>query len=169
MGSSVATLVSVGLTSEFGSRLLAGSEKKTLSSTDSVQDAAHRAAFIEGRAFQFNFGSHCSVQRAVNESRWEKLPAALIADMPVDDLYPITPPDFVRRLGLDGEWLSHDHHGRLRNLLNTRIAFQAQLESGLNSRICRTLELTAAMAIDIDVDLPAIAEQAREAHQICRN
>ena len=165
MGSSVATLVSVGLTSEFGSHLLAESEKKTLVFTDSVQDAAHRAAFIEGRAFQFNFRS--SLLGATGDERISLAETArrLIADMPVHDLYPITPPDFVRRLGLDGEWLSHDQHGRLRNLLDTRIAFQAQLETGLNSRIGRTLELTAAMAIDIDVDLAAIAERAQEAHQ----
>ncbi|HEX9342305.1 MAG TPA: DEAD/DEAH box helicase, partial [Actinomycetota bacterium] len=54
LGSSIATLVSVALTQMFGSDLLREPEKKTLVFTDSVQDAAHRAAFIEGRAFQFN-------------------------------------------------------------------------------------------------------------------
>lgn len=165
MGSSLATLVSVGLTSEFGSTLLAGTDKKTLVFTDSVQDAAHRASFIEGRAFQFNFRS-----TLLGATRGEQVSLAeaarrLAADIAVDDLYAITPPDFVRRLGLDGEWLSDDDDHYLFSLLNTRIAFQAQLEAGLNSRIGRTLELTGAMAIDIEVDLDAFSVKAREAHQ----
>ena len=161
MGSSLATLVSVGLTSEFGSTLLADSEKKTLVFTDSVQDAAHRASFIEGRAFQFNFRSKLLGATGGERTSLSETARRLLADTPVDDIYPITPPDFIRRLGLEGEWLAHDFDGHLRNVLNSRIAFQAQLEVGLNSRIGRTLELTGAMAVDIDVDLDTVrAEDA---------
>jgi hypothetical protein len=165
MGSSLATLVSVGLTSEFGSTLLADSEKKTLVFTDSVQDAAHRASFIEGRAFQFNFRSKLLGATGGKRASLSETARSLLADTSVDDIYPITPPDFVRRLGLDGEWLNHDFDGHLRSVLDRRIAFQAHLEAGLNSRIGRTLELTGAVAIDIDVDLGAFAAKAREAHQ----
>jgi ATP-dependent helicase YprA (DUF1998 family) len=165
MGSSLATLVSVGLTSQFGSTLLADSEKKTLVFTDSVQDAAHRASFIEGRAFQFNFRSQLLGATRGEPASLSETAHRLLAETPVDDIYPITPPDFVRRLGLDGEWLSHDFDGHLRSVLDRRIAFQANLEAGLNSRIGRTLELTGAMAIDIDVNLDAFSTKAREAHQ----
>src|SRR5699024_8871128 len=55
LGSAVATLASVTLNGTFGSRLIPDDEKKTLVCTDSVQDAAYRAAFIEGRAIAFNF------------------------------------------------------------------------------------------------------------------
>lgn len=166
MGSSLATLVSVGLTSEFGSTLLAESEKKTLVFTDSVQDAAHRASFIEGRAFQFNFRS--KLLGATGEERTSLSDAArrLLADTATDNIYPITPPDFIRRLGLDGEWLAHDFDGHLQGVLSSRIAFQAQLEVSLNSRIGRTLELTGALAVDVDVDLDLVAQRTREAHQI---
>ncbi|OBF21617.1 helicase [Mycobacterium kubicae] len=166
MGSSLATLVSVGLTSEFGSTLLADSEKKTLVFTDSVQDAAHRASFIEGRAFQFNFRSKLLGATAGKRTSLSETARRLWADTPVDDIYRITPPDFIRRLGLEGEWLAHDFDGHLQSVLNSRIAFQAQLEVGLNSRIGRTLELTGALAIDIDVDLDTVAQRTREAHQI---
>ena len=166
MGSSLATLVSVGLTSEFGSTLLADSEKKTLVFTDSVQDAAHRASFIEGRAFQFNFRSKLLGATGGERTSLAETGRRLLADTPVDDVYPITPPDFIRRLGLDGEWLAHDFDGHLRNVLNSRIAFQAQLEVGLNARIGRTLELTAALAVDVEVDLDTVAQRVREAHQI---
>ncbi|WIM87435.1 DEAD/DEAH box helicase [Candidatus Mycobacterium wuenschmannii] len=166
MGSSLATLVSVGLTSEFGSTLLADSEKKTLVFTDSVQDAAHRASFIEGRAFQFNFRSKMLGATSGERTTLSETARRLLANTPVNDIYPITPPDFTRRMGLDGEWLADDANGHLRSILSSRIAFQAQLEVGLNSRIGRTLELTGAVVVDIDVDLDAVAQSAQEAHQI---
>lgn len=164
MGSSVATLLSVGLTQLFGSDLLPDPEKKTLVFTDSVQDAAHQAAFIEGRAFQFNFRS--ALLDAVGDGPATLVQTAtrLTAGLSVDELYAVTPPDFVHRKGLTGAWLAHDPRGRLRSLLGTRIAFQAHLELGLNSRLGRTLELTGALAADPDVDLPALAELAREVH-----
>ncbi|MGZ9883993.1 DEAD/DEAH box helicase [Rhodococcus ruber] len=165
LGSSVATLLSVGLTSEFGSPLLAEDEKKTLVFTDSVQDAAHRAAFIEGRAFQFNFRS--ALLAAVRGKRTTLQTAAerLSSDTPVAQLYSITPPDFVRRTGAEGAWLEHDVDGWLRDLLDVRIAFQAHLEAGLNARTGRTLELTGAVAVDIDIDLDQFASIARDIHQ----
>ncbi|MEP6462630.1 MAG: DEAD/DEAH box helicase [Frankiaceae bacterium] len=164
LGSSVATLLSVGLTQLFGSDLLPDGEKKTLVFTDSVQDAAHRAAFIEGRAFQFNFRSALlnavgSAQRTLADTA-----AALTAELPVEDLYAVTPPDFVRRKALTGAWLSGAPRGRMRKLLATRIAFQAHLELGLNSRLGRTLELTGALAVDVDADLGGYARLAREIH-----
>ncbi|MFB7859033.1 DEAD/DEAH box helicase [Rhodococcus qingshengii] len=165
MGSSVATLLSVGLTSEFGSTLLADSEKKTLVFTDSVQDAAHRAAFIEGRAFQFNFRSALLGATYGERTTLKETSDRLVADIPVDQLYSITPPDFVRRTGVDGAWLENDPRSRMRELLGVRIAFQAQLEAGLNARVGRTLELTGAMAVDVDVDLPLFSRRAHDIHQ----
>ncbi|WP_232715217.1 DEAD/DEAH box helicase [Gordonia metallireducens] len=163
MGSSVATLLSVGLTAEFGSEVLPEDEKKTLVFTDSVQDAAHRAAFIEGRAFAFNFRS--ALHRVAGErTTLAKAGEALSATASTSDLYSITPPDFTRRATTDPDWLDHDD-GTLRALLATRLAFQAGLEVGLNSRTGRTLELTSALAIDIDLDLDVLAHHAREIHQ----
>lgn len=164
MGSSVATLLSVGLTGQFGSNFLADAEKKTLVFTDSVQDAAHRAAFIEGRAFSFNFRSALLGAVGVTRISLQEAVLRLTANLPSDDKYAVAPPDFVRRLGLDGEWLAHDVKGRFAKLLSTRIAFQSQLEVGLNSRIGRTLELTGAMAVDIDVDLEVFSARAHDIH-----
>ena len=104
LGSSVATEMSVCLTSLFGSTALPSTEKKTLVFTDSVQDAAHRAAFIEGRAFTFNFRS--AVLRAIGDTPANLTEiAARLSDLGDDDLYAITPPDFVRRLALTGGYL----------------------------------------------------------------
>ncbi|VDG75448.1 ATP-dependent RNA helicase [Actinobaculum suis] len=55
IGSSIATLLSVALSNLFGLPELDASEKKTLVFTDSVQDAAHRAAFVQDRSHVFTF------------------------------------------------------------------------------------------------------------------
>ena len=53
LGSSVATLLSVALSNLFGMDDLDSAEKKTLVFADSVQDAAHRAGFVQSRARAF--------------------------------------------------------------------------------------------------------------------
>ena len=58
LGSAIATLLSVGLSTVFGSDDLDKGEKKALVFTDSVQDAAHRAGFVQSR-------SHSLTLRAV--------------------------------------------------------------------------------------------------------
>lgn len=162
IGSSVATEMSVALTGLFGSDLLPAPEKKTLVFTDSVQDAAHRAAFIEGRAFAFNFRS--ALLRAVRGGPLSLIDAAAaLAALPDEDIYAIVPPDFVRRLGLDGTFLDGMPRSG-RQLLARRLAFQVQLEAGLRSRLGRTLELTGAATVDMDIDLVAAAELATETH-----
>ncbi|MDV6012304.1 DEAD/DEAH box helicase [Haloechinothrix sp. LS1_15] len=164
LGSSVATLISVALTQLFGSSLVPDDEKKTLVFTDSVQDAAHRAAFIEGRAFQFNFRS--AMLRAL-DGRQRTLTEVCrgLAGNTAGDLYAITPSDFPRRLGFTGEWLDQDRGRKRRNLLGERLAFQAQLEVGLHARVGRTLELTGALAVDYAVDLEHHAALVRAEHE----
>ena len=58
LGSAIATLLSVSLVTLFGSATLDRAEKKALVFTDSVQDAAHRAGFVQAR-------SHTLTLRAV--------------------------------------------------------------------------------------------------------
>lgn len=53
LGSSVATLLSVALSNLFGMDDLDSGEKKTLVFADSVQDAAHRAGYVQSRARAF--------------------------------------------------------------------------------------------------------------------
>lgn len=163
LGAAVATLASVALTQAFGSTLIPEREKKTLVFTDSVQDAAHRAAFIEGRAFAFNFRSALIGALAGEPTALDVLSDRL-AVLDASDLYAVTPPDFTRRLGLEGEWLKGRQARRTRALLATRLAFQAQIEVGLRSRLGRTLELTGTVAVDIDTDLDSAAGLARETH-----
>ncbi|MGO8961272.1 MAG: DEAD/DEAH box helicase [Streptosporangiaceae bacterium] len=165
LGSRTATLVSVSLTQLFGSAQVRPVEQKTLVFTDSVQDAAHRAAFIEGRAFQFNVRS--LLQRAVPGGGTTLADAAqrLTTEVASTDaeLYAVTPPDFTRRLGLEGEWLARARRP-LRQRLAARLAFQADLEFGLRSRLGRTLELTGTLTAEVAADLARATEHAREIH-----
>ena len=163
IGTAVATLVSVSLTQLFGLPSVPDGEKKTLVFTDSVQDAAHRAAFVEGRAFQFNF--RAAVLRAVGEEP-TTLPEVVdrLTQSPDEDLYVIAPPDFVNRLGYTGEYLSHRRRQRLA-LLSTRLGFQTHLEVGLRSRVGRTLELTGAMGVHVAYDEGAAVDLAKAVHQ----
>ena len=53
LGSAMATMLSVIVTTLFGDAQLDRAEKKALIFTDSVQDAAHRAGFVQSRAHVF--------------------------------------------------------------------------------------------------------------------
>jgi ATP-dependent helicase YprA (DUF1998 family) len=163
LGSRSATLVSVSLTQMFGSAMISQPEQRNLVFTDSVQDAAHRAAFVEGRAFQFNLRS--LLARAVPDGGATLADAATALSRGADDaeLYAITPPDFSRRLGLVGDWLPGAGRA-LRQRLARRLEFQAHLEFGLRSRLGRTLELTGTLTAEVMADLPGAAARAREIH-----
>ena len=50
LGSRIATLLSVTLSTMFGDQFVDAGEKKALVFTDSVQDAAHRAGFVQARS-----------------------------------------------------------------------------------------------------------------------
>ena len=76
LGSAIATLLSVSLSTLFGDRHLDPREKRALVFTDSVQDAAHRAGFVDHRSHAM------SLRAALREALTE--PTAL--DVWVDEV-----------------------------------------------------------------------------------
>jgi hypothetical protein len=99
LGSAIATLLSVTLSTLFGDETLDPREKKALVFTDSVQDAAHRAGFVESR-------SHTLTLRALLRHAVGDHPVSLdaLVDRAIaaagDDQfmrYRIIPPDLVER------------------------------------------------------------------------
>ena len=99
LGSAIATLLSVTLSTLFGDEALDPREKKALVFTDSVQDAAHRAGFVESR-------SHTLTLRALLRHAVGDHPVSLdaLVDQAIaaagDDRfrrYRIIPPDLVER------------------------------------------------------------------------
>ncbi|GGK40666.1 helicase [Pilimelia terevasa] len=159
LGSAVATLLSVSLSTLFGSPTLDAREKKALVFTDSVQDAAHRAGFVQARSHTFTLRS--ALREAVVDG-------ALTLDALVDEVmrqakdpferYRILAPDCADRESFAEFWRAktlRSVRASVRSRVRRRLALDAALEFGLNSRIGRTLELTGSVAVEVEAGLPA--------------
>ena len=147
LGSAIATQLSVALSTLFGSTNLDPAEKKTLVFTDSVQDAAHRAGFVQARSHSLTVRS--VLREAVgSEARSLDTLAERVIQRAGDDAslrYRILPPDLADKREFREFWeaktlarVPRTVKGRVRR----RLAFDAALEFGLQSRLGRTLELT---------------------------
>ncbi|MFC0432562.1 DEAD/DEAH box helicase [Kutzneria buriramensis] len=171
LGSAIATLLSVSLSTLFGSPTLDAREKKALVFTDSVQDAAHRAGFVQAR-------SHTLTLRSVFHDAVSE--GALALDALVDEVirqagndpfarYRILAPDCADRESFTDFWQAKTLRGArasVRSRVRKRLALDAALEFGLNSRTGRTLELTGSVAVEVEAGLPPrMAGVARAALQ----
>jgi len=171
LGSAIATLLSVSLSTLFGSPTLDVREKKALVFTDSVQDAAHRAGFVQAR-------SHTLTLRSV--FREAVAEGALALDALVDEVirqagndpfarYRILAPDCADRESFAAFWQAktlRSVRASVRSRVRKRLALDAALEFGLNSRTGRTLELTGSVAVEVEAGLPTrMASIARAALQ----
>src|SRR5690606_7899412 len=99
---------SVVVTTLFGDADLDRAEKKALVFTDSVQDAAHRAGFVQSRAHVFALRN--AVRRAIGN---DVTPLDRIANLLVEDAgddpdarYRLLPPDLVDRPEFTEFWKS---------------------------------------------------------------
>ena len=168
LGSAIATLLSVTLSTMFGDEALDPREKKALVFTDSVQDAAHRAGFVESR-------SHTLTLRALLRHAVGDQPVSLdvlvdraIAEAGDDQFrrYRIISPDLVERNEFAPFWQrdrARDIPARVRTRVRRRLLFDAVLEFGLQSRVGRTLEQTGSAVVEVDAGEPAaLARMARE-------
>ncbi|BCJ37163.1 helicase [Actinocatenispora thailandica] len=167
LGSAVATLLSVSLSTMFGSAVLDTVEKKALVFTDSVQDAAHRAGFVQAR-------SHTLTLRAVLRQAVGDSPRSLDAvvsraiELAGDDpfaRYRLLPPELADREAFAPFWQAATLSGvpaSVANRVRLRLALDAALEFGLNSRIGRPLELTGSATVEVDAGTPGeVAAMAR--------
>jgi len=160
LGSAIATLLSVTLSTLFGDGALDSREKKALVFTDSVQDAAHRAGFVESR-------SHTLTLRALLRHAVGDHPVSLdvLADRAIaaagDDRfnrYRIIPPDLVEREEFAPFWRrpqAGEVPARVRTRVRRRLLFDAVLEFGLQSQLGRTLEQTGSVVVEVDAGEPA--------------
>jgi hypothetical protein len=160
LGSAIATLLSVTLSTLFGDEALDPREKKALVFTDSVQDAAHRAGFVESR-------SHTLTLRALLRHAVGDHPVSLdaLVDRAIaaagDDRfwrYRIIPPDLVEREEFAPFWRrprAGEIPARVRTRVRRRLLFDAVLEFGLQSRVGRTLEQIGSAVVEVDSGEPA--------------
>ncbi|PWU54785.1 heavy metal resistance protein CzcA [Micromonospora sp. S4605] len=159
LGSAVATLLSVSLSTLFGSPALDAAEKKALVFTDSVQDAAHRAGFVQARSHTLTLRS--VLREAVAEG-------ALTLDALVDEViqqagdkpfarYRVIAPDCADRESFTPFWQAKTLRSvpaAVRARVRKRLALDAALEFGLNSHLGRTLELTGSVAVAVEAGKP---------------
>lgn len=174
LGSRVATLASAMLGQLFGSPDIAAAEKKTLVFTDSVQDASHRAAFVESRAYALNL--RALLHRAIPQAgcTLDTVGAAVAAGARTPaERFAVLPPDLREHEVFRAYWDPARRRERyVTEFVARRMGFAATLEFGLSSRTGRTLELTGAAAAHVHVaDLPravdaALAAVARQEAQL---
>ena len=167
LGSAIATMLSVTLSSIFGSPHLDAREKKSLVFTDSVQDAAHRAGFIEARSHTLTF--RAMLRDALDDSPCtvDELVQRVIADAGSDPFrrYRMIPPGLVGRPEFDAWWrpARTGQAGKARSLVQRRLLFDTTLELGLQSTFGRTLERVGSAVVEVAAgSATALASLGRE-------
>ena len=170
VGSRAASLTSVMIVQLYSSTY--NDDKKLLTFSDNVQDAAHRAGFFNGRTYRFNFRT--ALQKAVSDAGDGKT----LAELPdIFTGYWISKVDQNRYvstfLAPNMEWLNDyevlKEHGSLQKdstllqNVNNRIGWEIVSEYGFQARIGRTLEKTSSSVVYLDQEkLGAAIQQMLE-------
>lgn len=114
VGSAVATLTSVAVSNLFGAKDLDAGEKKALVFTDSVQDAAHRAGFIQARSHTFNLRN--SLRNGLGTLGESVMTLTQLVDRVINapaggdqavQRFKLVPPDLADRAGFKEFWDEH--------------------------------------------------------------
>ncbi|MEV6324928.1 DEAD/DEAH box helicase [Nocardia sp. NPDC051787] len=168
LGSAVATQLSVALSNMFGDADLDADEKKALMFTDSVQDAAHRAGFVQARSHTLSLrstlrnalGAKVTGSKATAMLTLPELCEAVIERAGDDPTrrYHLLAPDIVERDEFVAFWQRDKRADERRKALRKvkrRVQFDIDLEFGLQSRLGRTLELTGSVVVEVDLGSPA--------------
>ncbi len=168
IGSRVSTLSSITTSQLFSSDLLPAPEKerKLLGFTNSVQDAAHLAGYIQARNFRFTFRT--ALQTVINQ--FERpvsvvdLTEAFInywkeksderGERPLSAyLNKFFPPDLLGKVSIEGKRIKDDHfQATFVREFDSRIAWEIQSEFGYNAQIGQTLEKTASSAVGFEAE-----------------
>ncbi|MFK5644882.1 DEAD/DEAH box helicase [Ornithinimicrobium sp. LYQ121] len=154
LGSAVATLLSVTLSVLFGNPALDAREKKSLVFTDSVQDAAHRAGFVQARSHSMTLRASLRSSVGTAPTTLESLVDDVLNDAGDDPFrrYRLVPPDCLRLEPFDRFWSASTLKlvsGRDRDRVKKRLLLDASLEVGLQSAFGRTLEATGSIVVSV--------------------
>ncbi|WP_024794787.1 DEAD/DEAH box helicase [Tomitella biformata] len=156
LGSAVATQLSVTLSNLFGDADLDADEKKALMFTDSVQDAAHRAGFVQARSHSLSLRSALRNTIGPEPIPLPELCQSVIARAGEDPVrrYQLLAPDIVDRDEFSAFWRA-DAAASQRRAATARalkqLQFDIDLEFGLQSRLGRTLELTGSVTAEVNL------------------
>ena len=168
LGSAVATLLSVSLTTLFGDDALDNTEKRALIFTDSVQDAAHRAGYVNQRSHTM------SLRSALRGALRAEMPIEEWAEAALDDAqasafdrYRLVPAALSEHQRFKPYWdpkAPASKRSRAKPHVRRRLLFDIALEVGLQSTYGRTLEATGSVTVHVSAGranaLAALARQA---------
>ncbi|MFQ5560643.1 MAG: DEAD/DEAH box helicase, partial [Nitrospinota bacterium] len=157
VGSRAASLTSVMIAQLYSSNF--NDDKKLLTFSDNVQDAAHRTGFFNARTYRFTFRT-CLQQVVMNTEKSYTL--ADLSNLFID--YWSEKMDKNRYLatflGPNMEWFSDFEHlkthgslppdSTLKSLVDKRIGWEIMSEYGFRARIGRTLEKTTSSVAFLD-------------------
>ncbi|KIQ20035.1 DEAD/DEAH box helicase [Rhodococcus sp. MEB064] len=167
LGSAIATMLSVSLSTMFGTPELDSAEKRALVFTDSVQDAAHRAGFVQARSRSLTL--RALIRQAVPEDGidLESLAQTMISDAGDDKhaRYRLLPPDLADRDEFKKFWTRPklSQVGESRARVTKRLLLDLSLEFGLRSTVGRTLSRTGTAVAEVDVPVAALRTAGRSA------
>ena len=156
LGSSVATLLSVAMSNLFGMDDLDAAEKKSLVFVDSVQDAAHRAGFVQSRArtFAFRARTRSVVDGAV---RLSDLPDLLMDSAAADSMpdrarFELLPPWVTTIDRFSAYWnpaATKKDRNRAAELLRRVLEVDLALEFGARADLPRSLVSTGTLSVAV--------------------
>lgn len=165
VGTKIPTLSSVAVSQTLATDLDAANDqgRKILAFTNSVQDAAHQAGFIEGR--NYRFALRASVQKVINTLN-QPIPLTQLADTfitywkehgdesgkdPLNGyLYRFFPKDYLGKLAPHNFLTAGKYAPHFLKEFDDRIRWEIYAEFGYSSKIGRTLEKTGASSVYFD-------------------
>lgn len=165
IGTKIPTLSSIAVSQTLATDLdpAGDQDRKVLAFTNSVQDAAHQAGFIEGRNYRFTL--RASIQKVINEMKepqrldllaehftayWKEYADETGTDPLSGYLYRFFPKDYLGRASPQDYWKGNQYYPHFLKEFDTRIQWEVFAEFGFNSRIGRTLEKTGASSVYFD-------------------
>lgn len=166
IGTRIATLSSITVSQILSSDLDPRGEKfrKILAFTNSVQDAAHQAGFVEARNYRFTFRS--SLQKVINaipvETNLAELQEAFIKYWKVHSdesgsqneqayYYRFFPADYKSRVDINSDYrIGTQFTDAFKREFDERMKWEMVSEFGFNAIIGRTLEKSGASAVKFD-------------------
>ncbi|MBP7808641.1 MAG: DEAD/DEAH box helicase [Bacteroidia bacterium] len=179
IGTRIATLSSITVSQVLASDLDPRTEKyrKILAFTNSVQDAAHQAGFIEARNYRFTFRS--SLQKVINNCG----PQINLAQLQEEFIkywkansdesggnneqayyYRFFPADFKSKADINTDYRTGNNFTpEFKKEFDERMRWETSVEFGFNAILGRTLEKSGASAIKFDEEkLKAVFPEMKE-------
>lgn len=165
IGTKIPTLSSIAVSQTLATDLDPAADKyrKVLAFTNSVQDAAHQAGFIEGRNYRFTL--RASIQKVINDlaqpiqlnelsekfiDYWKENADETGTDSLSGYLHRFFPKDYIGKASPKDYSKNGKYYDYFLKEFDARIQWEIYSEFGFNSLIGRTLEKTGASSVFFD-------------------